>query len=290
MGTVLLPHDILSCHIWDINDIKLPEAIKVSRQARVLSNTGIYHIILRGNGRKNIFLDREDKQRFLDGLQVKQREINFLIYAYCVMDNHAHLAMNTCNNNLSLIMKGIAIRYASYFNWKYSRVGHVFQDRFKSEIIENESYLMSVVRYIHNNPVKARIVDNPFDYEWSSFRKYLKPIHETWFDKKLVLDAFANEPEAAITEFLRFSMESDHSKFLECDDEKTIRTLKEGTIYLREYIRHIAPGMQIDRIKENNQLRNEIIKNLRDKTNLSQRTIARLLGIDKKVVERATKS
>lgn len=93
------------------------------------------------------------------------------VYAYCLMDNHVHLLLNTNHDDLAVIMKSIAVRYASFYNWKYSRTGHVFQDRFKSEPIEDERYLLAVVRYIHNNPIKAGMIEKPADYEWSRLRK-----------------------------------------------------------------------------------------------------------------------
>ena len=92
--------------------------------------------MLRGNERKKIFRDDGDRQKFIDIIQKKQSEVEISFYAYCLMDNHIHLVLKENNNEISLIMKGIATSYAMYFNLKYGRVGHVFQDRFKSEAVK----------------------------------------------------------------------------------------------------------------------------------------------------------
>ncbi len=258
----------------------------MTRQARKLSNTGIYHIIMRGNERKNVFEDSDDKQRFLDGIKTKREESSFLLYAYCLMDNHVHLLLNTNHADLAEIMKSIAVRYASFYNWKYNRVGHVFQDRFKSEPIEDDRYLLAVVRYIHNNPIKAGMVGKLADYEWSSFPKYIQMVGTTWLDVTFVLGLFADNQMIAVNEFKKFSMESDNTPFPDSEDEKPIRTLEEGRAYLEEYLVNNAIVKEIGQLKENKQIRSEVIHHLRAKTSLSQRTIARLLGINKNTVER----
>ncbi len=257
----------------------------MTRQPRKLSNTGIYHIIIRGNERKNIFQDSDDKQRFLDGIESKKKESSFIVYAYCLMDNHVHLLLNTNNDDLAAIMKSIAVRYASFYNRKYNRIGHVFQDRFKSEPVEDERYLLAVVRYIHNNPVKARISEKPADYEWSSFAKYIQHEGTSWLDVVFVLELFANDQRAALSEFKKFSMEEDNTLFLDSEIERSVRTLEEGRTYLKEYLKNNAIKKEIEQIKDDKQLRREVIYHLRAKTGLSQRVIAALLGINKSAVE-----
>jgi REP element-mobilizing transposase RayT len=241
--------------------------------------------MLRGNERKSVFQDSEDKQRFLEGLEAKQKDISFSVYAYCLMDNHVHLLLDMHNNDLSAVMRGIAVRYATFYNWKHSRVGHVFQDRFKSEAIEDQRYLLAVIRYIHNNPVKAGLVENPLDYTWSSYCGYLRPQGPSYLDTNFVLDIFSDNRSIAIKDFERFSLESDDSTFIDCEDAKSIRTVDEGRAYLDDYLSQ-AFDLEINQIKENKQLRKEIILHLRTHTGLSQRVIADLLGVDKSLVER----
>ena len=176
----------------------------MGRVQRRYSASGCYHIMLRGNERKKIFLDDGDHQRFLDILLKKKTETQLLIYAYCLMDNHIHLVLRDDQNELSTIMKGIATSYAMFFNVKYNRVGHVFQDRFKSEPIENERYLMSAIRYVHNNPVKAKIVAKPDQYEWSSYRSYVSPEEITIAEVRYILGMIGGNLNEAIQELKRF--------------------------------------------------------------------------------------
>lgn len=256
------------------------------RQARAIAGSGVYHIMLRGNERKNIFQHDVDKQRFLDGIIKKQREIKFLVYAYCLMDNHIHLLIKINNDDLAPVMKGIAVRYASFYNWKYKRVGHVFQDRFKSETIEDDQYLLAAVRYIHNNPVKAGISKTPANYRWSSYSLYLRHNNPVWIETDLVLGIIGGEWITAVNEFERFSKEQDDITFIDWHNEPTVRTFDEGKTYLSAYLQTQKPGLTISQIKEDKALRKEIILHLRSETDLSQRMIARLLEVDKGIVER----
>jgi putative transposase len=125
------------------------------------------------------------------------------------MDNHIYLLMKVNNEDLASIMKGIAVHFASFYNWKYQRVGHVFQDRFRSEAIEDDRYLLAAVRYIHNNPVKASISVTPEGYMWSSYSQYLRYDDQGWIETGLVLGMISEDRITAIKEFEKFSREPD---------------------------------------------------------------------------------
>ncbi|MDD3365574.1 MAG: transposase [Syntrophomonas sp.] len=258
----------------------------MARQQRVTSDTGIYHIMLRGNERKNILADREDKQRFLEDVAIKQSNIGFSLYAYCLMDNHVHILLNTNEKDLSIIMKGIAVRYAYFYNTKHRRVGHVFQDRFRSEPVEEERYLLAVIRYIHNNPVKAGMVLKAEEYPWSSYRSYIKlnPRKDELMDTQFVLDIISNDRLMAIEEFKRFSNEADDAEYLDFPDENEIRTLEDGQAFLKKYLQEKWAGQTLDDILTTN--RKEVIAYFRSHTKLSVRVIAELLGVNRNVVER----
>ena len=101
------------------------------RHARILNEKNVYHVMLRGNNRGKIFIDNEDKQRIIETIRLKKKDREFFIYAYCVLDNHIHLVIREGEDSLSRIVKRIATSYAYYFNKKYNRMGHVFQDRFR---------------------------------------------------------------------------------------------------------------------------------------------------------------
>lgn len=244
--------------------------------------------MLRRNEQKKIFVDDEDKQRFLEYIKSKQNDIVFSIYAYCFMDNHLHLLLETKGQELPVIMKGVATRYAYYYNEKHRRAGHVFQDRFKSEPVEDDRYLLAVVRYIHNNPIKAQMVEKAGDYKWSSYWSYIKqhPSKAELVDTAFVLDIMANDRKEAIKEFKRFSIEPDDTVFLDCEREDEIRTIEEGREYLRAYLKTVKPAIKIEEVKEDPQLRKKVIAHLRTNTKLSPRKIAEVLGIDKSMVEK----
>lgn len=141
------------------------------RTARKQGESGIYHIVARGVGQQIIFETDSDRIRYLDSLQklVKESECNLL--AWCLMDNHVHLLLAAPLEELSNLMRRLNSGYALYFNLVHERSGHLFQDRFHSEPIDSDSYLMTVVRYIHQNPIKARMTTD-CRYPWSSYNEY----------------------------------------------------------------------------------------------------------------------
>ncbi len=257
------------------------------RQQRIFSETGIYHVIMRGNERKNLFYDEEDKNRFIQILFNKKKEKGFLTYAYCLMDNHVHLLVKEGAEGIATMMKRINVSYAYYFNQKNHRVGHVFQDRFKSEPVNDDRYLLAVIRYIHNNPVKAGIVAKPGQYKWSSYNFYLLQHNSetNMVDTDFILSILANDRETAIKEFRLFSMEKDERKYLEVD-EQIIWTAETGKSYLEEYLKQEWPGKSLQELINNKDIRAALIMDLKLNTNLSIRVIADLLGINRGIVQK----
>ena len=151
------------------------------RQARKESGTGIYHVMLRGINRQDIFEDAEDYMRMLRCMQLMLEQYDDLgnhlpplctFYAYCLMSNHVHLLLRVNQEDIGSTIKHLAVMYAMYYNQKYSRSGHVFQDRFKSEPVNDMAYFVTLLRYIHQNPTKAGIVSKVGDYDWSSWKEY----------------------------------------------------------------------------------------------------------------------
>ena len=143
------------------------------RTARKISKTGIYHLVLRGINRQTIFEEDEDAIKFLDTLQRYQKECDFEIYAYCLMGNHIHLLVKEGKEKIGQTMKRIGVSYVYWYNYKYDRSGHLFQGRYKSEVVEDDSYLLVVFRYIHQNHLKAKMVKDIEDYQWSSYHEYM---------------------------------------------------------------------------------------------------------------------
>ena len=201
------------------------------------------------------------------------------------MDNHIHLVLSDPKNEISMIMKGIATSYAMFFNMKYSRVGHVFQDRFRSEAVDDERYLMAVIRYVHNNPIKAGMVEKPDQYKWSSYDSYMRPEKSKLVEAAYILGKHAQDVKKAIEEFKSFSTEEDDTKFLE-ENNTLIRTLTEGREYIDKYLEKEWPGLSKETILAEKGNRDKVINELRSNTGLSIRKIAELLDIHRRVVER----
>ena len=144
------------------------------RRARQISETGIYHIVLRGVNRQTIFEDEEDNERYLSLLKRYKEICGYKLYAYCLMSNHIHLLLKAENESISVIVQRIASSYVHWYNLKYCRVGHLYQSRFSSEPIDNDRYFLAVLRYIHQNPVHAGLCKDATDYRYSSHRDYIE--------------------------------------------------------------------------------------------------------------------
>ena len=163
------------------------------RSARRMSESGYFHVIERGNGNQLIFECDDDRRLFIGLLEKYSREVGVSVCAYCLMDNHVHLLLHDGANQLPVFMKKLNVSYARSFNWKYERSGHLFQDRYKSEPIEDDPYFLSVLRYILRNPTKAGLC-SPENYPWSSFRMYDgQSFVDTTFIRELFPDIEAYE-------------------------------------------------------------------------------------------------
>ncbi len=274
------------------------------RHFRNISPTNIYHIMIRGIEKKEIFKEDGDKEKFLTILEKKKKLIAFDLYCYCLMDNHVHLIINDCNNEISRIMKGINVSYAKYFNEKYDRVGYLFQDRFKSEVINGTYYLLGAVRYIHNNPVKAKMVSSSRFYRWSSYREYLNE-HKanSLVDKDFILDMFSDERKKAVEEFVLFSNKDDDDKNVYLEDkrndkedcEKIYEVVDEKDEQIRITINKFIDDNVIELEKmrgrcsnETAKLRDKLILDLKRNHEISNRSISKYTGISRSVVDRVS--
>lgn len=153
----------------------------------------MHHITTRGNRRSDIFKDAEDYIVYLAIVKDVKNKLEFELYCYCLMTNHVHLEIKTIDTSTSLIMKRINQIYAQYFNKKYDYVGHLFQDRYHSEIIKDDLQMLTTTRYIHLNPVKANMVKTPEEYEYSSYRMYIGDKKEKLISTESVLSYFKEE-------------------------------------------------------------------------------------------------
>lgn len=155
------------------------------RTARVKSPDAMYHIMSRSISEVDLFRDDEDKARYMKIVSRYKNKYNIRICAFCLMDNHSHLMIDANGADISKVMHGINLSYARYFNKKYGRHGHLFQDRFKSKVIGNNGYFLRLSAYIHNNPHSLKWYKNSVEsYEYSSLGIYMG----TGCDKLKIVD------------------------------------------------------------------------------------------------------
>src|SRR6266540_1795128 len=175
----------------------------MARPLRLAMPGGLYHVMVRGNERKDIFRDDADRLRYLDRLAHYREKFGFRLLAYCLMDNHAHLVIEAGLNPLSKVMAGLQSSYTQYFNRRHDRAGHLFQGRYKAFLVEEDRYALALIRYIHENPVKAHVVERPDQYVWSSDRYYRRGRRPGWLDLDRVLRMLGNRRSAAVREYRR---------------------------------------------------------------------------------------
>jgi len=138
------------------------------RGPRLLIKNACYHVISRGNEKKVTFKERNDYEKFIRLLSKYKNKYSFKLYGWCLMENHVHMVIES--DRLSKIMHGINLSYAKFFRFKYPSIGHFWQDRYKSYVIQKDNYLLNCITYIEYNPVRAKIALRPEDYVWSSYK------------------------------------------------------------------------------------------------------------------------
>ena len=176
----------------------------MARKKRVEIEGGLYHVITRGNDRQDIFHSKEDHTKFLSLIAQQKARSPFFLYAYCLMTNHLHLLIERQEDTVGRIMQRVLTGYSQYYNRKYGRIGHVFQGRYKAILCDSDSYLAALVRYIHLNPVRARMVVLPEEYPYSSHRAYLGIEPEGVVDVDPVLRLFGARREIARRGFAEY--------------------------------------------------------------------------------------
>lgn len=250
------------------------------RQARIQSPTGYYHVMMRGNNRENIFVTDKQKSFFLDSLKKQEEDQLIDIAAYCLMDNHVHIVIKADPLNLAKSIKSTNIKYAMNFNGKRNRIGHVFQDRYKSEAIIDDKYLLQVIRYIHNNPVKAKMVKSLEDYNWSSYNEYVKEnsIIKTE-QREFILDYFRSNVE----QFIVFHKQKDNQEYLELKEDIMKDRIEQAQEIISVYFS--KKGLvEAKQVIKNPVYLEDIIRRLLKESKLTHRQIANLLEISSNVV------
>lgn len=248
------------------------------RSARLKSSTGYYHIMLRGINRSNIFKSDQDKAFFLNSIYRAKGKSNFKVIGYCLMDTHVHLLIQE-SEEIGVSIKRITVSYVQWFNRKYNRVGHLFQNRYKSEPIEDERYIMAVLRYIHQNPIKAGMVKKTVKYNWSSYNEYLKMYDSNnYLIDGEIMKAYFNSKKS----FAEFHNEMGKENYL---DYKNIKKYSDD-----ELLELLKKKISIDEFyKIPLTDRASLIKDIYQETGASIRDLSRGLGMGRSIIERAVK-
>ena len=246
------------------------------RSPRLRSSTGYYHIMLRGINRSNIFESEPDKAFFLNSMYRAREKSKFKVIGYCLMNTHLHLLLQE-SEEIGVSIKRITVSYVQWFNRKYNRVGHLFQNRYKSEPIENERYLMAVLRYIHQNPIKAGMVKEASKYSWSSYNEYLRMYDSNNYtiDGEIMKEYFNSKKG-----FAEFHKEMSKENYMDYKDRYSDNELLElfkKKISIDEFYKIPLAD------------RANIIKDIYQETGASIRDLSRGLGIGRSIVERAVK-
>lgn len=253
----------------------------VSRKPRTKSESGIYHVMLRGINRQSIFEDDEDRKTFLETISVFRGDSNYKLFAYCLMDNHVHLLIQELDDPISTAVKKIASSYVYWFNKKYDRCGHLFQGRFKSEVVEDDRYFLTVLRYLHQNPLVAGMVKDLKEYRWTSYQQYLIKGLPPSVDIDMGLGLFSKNRERALVMYVDFHQEThddqcmNYGDFTHLTDNEVRAEMVKLGYTVKELQQVPFPS------------RNLILRVLKEVPGISVRQLARITGISKSAIDRA---
>ena len=249
------------------------------RRAREKSESGTYHVIWRGINRQILFENDEDRAKYLDYLQLYREKCGCRVLGYCLMDNHVHLLLAEGEEELSQVMKRLGVSYVHWYNRKYGRCGPLFQDRFRSEAVEDERYLLTALRYIHQNPRSLGISWET--YPWSSYRGYMG--QDFLLENDFVLGLFGRDRSKAIAEYQRFMQEESAKACLDAEMELLLSD-QEANQMLQEQLHGLLP-IELQHLGKEE--RDVALRGLKQLEGLSTRQIARLTGISQSVIVRA---
>jgi putative transposase len=208
----------------------------MARKPRVEFDGALYHVIVRGNQRLKTFYDDQDRIAYLERIEHYLERYGFRLYAYVLMSNHVHLLMETKSVALSKIMQGIQASYTQSYNRRHRKVGHLFQGRYKAILCDRNAYLLELVRYIHLNPGRLRVPENPWRYRWSSHAAYLGKASAVKVDTQEILSQFSSRLGTAKRAYQRFmddGMQQGH-------EEKYYQTLDQRFLGDEGFVKEVA--------------------------------------------------
>ena len=253
------------------------------RKARTDNQNGIYHIMFRGNNRQQIFYDTMDFRYYESLLQKYKKKCGYELYAYCLMGNHIHLLINAKEDPFSIIFRKIGSSFVYWYNMKYDRVGHLFQDRYRSEPIKDASHFITVLRYILQNPVKAGLCTTLTDYNYSSGREYILGTNGIT-DLDFAMTLFRKE------DLVHFLLQPNNDQCLDIVETR-------DSISPRKCTDEIAKSLILDELGTFSPIigkpkeRRSLFVSIRKlhSYGISIRQLSRLTGISKKIIEQALK-
>ncbi|MFC4557798.1 transposase [Virgibacillus kekensis] len=249
------------------------------RNPRKRAHSGVYHVMLRGINKQIIFEDNQDRFRLLDTIQECKDRYGFNLYGYCLMDNHVHLLIREREESISRVIQWLSASYVYWYNKKYERSGHLYQDRFKSETVETASSFLRVLRYIHQNPLKAGLARDVFNCNWTSLNEYMGRGHLV--DVDFGLQLFSSERKAAVRLFSEYMSETNDDEFLDNHSLVRVADADLATYMLELGIPSGNVLQQMDKVE-----RNVVIRKMKQIDGVSLRQLARVTGISKSVLSR----
>ena len=262
----------------------------VARKPREKSGTGIYHVMLRGVNKQDIFLDDEDfslfrgllyKMVYYKDESGKQQPSRCIFYAYCLMPNHVHLLIREAADDLSTVIKRIAVAYALYYNNKYQHAGNLFQSRFRSEPVNDDAYFFNLMRYIHQNPIAAGLTTSVADYPWSSWQEYEN--HTKGQTLCVNIKSVLRQMPMTDLRALVFEPLPKAAQFLDFDNESRKKTDDEVRSYLSDRFELRAP---IDLQNYSRDRQKDILREAKEFGG-SLRQLERLTGISINIIRTA---
>jgi len=240
-----------------------------------LDMAGFHHVVNRGVEKRNIFIDQDDYKYFLELICAGCLEYKVDVHSYCLMSNHYHILIETREDNLSKFMRALNAKYASYFNRKYKRVGHLWQGRFKSWYVSSVAYLYTLIKYIEFNPLEAKMVKELKDYKFSSYNSFLdndKPI--ACLENSLIFNNYKTAQERK--EFFESDYDKDDLKMIAKTSNSVVSTLNKKELSIKT----------LHKLLENFETKTERNEKIKDASALgySQSKIAKVLGLSQPAI------
>ncbi|MFQ6082960.1 MAG: transposase [Candidatus Aminicenantia bacterium] len=228
----------------------------MARPLRIEFPNAFYHITSRGNEKRVIFKDNRDREKMVTYLKESKEKFSIIIYCYVLMDNHFHLLIETAKPNLSKVMHWILTGYTVYFNKRHRRTGHLFQGRYKSLLVDKVNYLLELSRYIHLNPVRAKITEKPENYLWSSYREYIGLRKSSIANSKWLLKEFSSKAKEASKRYKEFVEEGIKT---ELSDPKK-QSFAQAILGKEEFVKKVKKIMKVKENREEISYLKDIIR------------------------------